>query len=348
MERIEMLNQLYQSIVVKKANYLKLFKLERDFKPVELKKAYRKISNIVHPDNWVNDLEEHQTLAQECANYINHAYEILNNEDTRDYYLKTGKERDARDVATERYAKSADTDEINALFDVIEDFEIGKQVIVTPNLPLKLAYFGGTTPIKYKLSNGEEVSLDLEIPVGTNPGTAFIFKNMGEYGKGAGVRGDLTVIVNFKIPNSVEIGPNKMVINVSKPDNELKFHEGKLTHIKILGRFVAVGDNKVQHNKRNGQIKIENMGMYSIDVATRGNLILQLPQSQKAKQVEEVAKAPVEKRKMEEVVKTLTESKPKKTTKSKAKEQPVQDMDKGKEEQTVKSALDILKAGLRK
>lgn len=72
------------------ADYYKLLGVEKNCSDNDIKKAYRKLAMIWHPDKHINDADSDKKKAEEKFKQINKAYEILGNTEKRKQYDQFG------------------------------------------------------------------------------------------------------------------------------------------------------------------------------------------------------------------------------------------------------------------
>lgn len=70
--------------------YYKTLGLEKNCSDEDIKKAYRKLAMVWHPDKHVTSSPEKQKIAEDKFKEINNAYEILSNKEKREMYDRTG------------------------------------------------------------------------------------------------------------------------------------------------------------------------------------------------------------------------------------------------------------------
>lgn len=270
MSRVQQLTDLYSIASQEGANYYDVLGLAKDCNDKDIKKAYRKLSMICHPDNFVSESQEIQTLADNCSHLINKMYATLSDELKRGYYDDHGEELDAKDfelAKKERQSKEF----INAIFSKLTKHQKCQDGAVKQTIHPKLVYHGGKHTFEY---DGKQLSL--EIPKGTLPMSAFTLKNvLGGDDVPEHLKGDLTVMCVYGNSKGTKIDKLDVIVNIGESDIKCD-EKGIPTKVKVLGNWVDSSKHTIATNKEGTKFKIEGLGLQSPLFSAKGNLIIEL------------------------------------------------------------------------
>lgn len=267
MSRVNKLYDLYERVAEGTANFYEVFGLQQDCQDVQIKKAYRKLSIVCHPDNYVSEGEDVQTIAANCSHYVNIMYDTLSDPVKRSHYDLHGTIVEEKDYADAQNAKRHQ-DRINEIFDVIKDVEYAESFATPITVPLKLVYHGGTHTFTY-----EDREFKMVIPKGMMNPTMLVLK--GELGGEYDVKGNLCVLAMQG--SSKDVTVNDLDVEASVPETALKFDgEGMLASVKVLGQWVDVSQAIVSKNKGGTKYKIEGLGMQNCYVEGSGDLVVKV------------------------------------------------------------------------
>lgn len=179
-------------------DYYKVLGIAKDASPDEIKRAYRKLAHLYHPD-------KNQDHANgEKFKEINEAYQVLSNPEKKAQYDQFGSVGDASGFRQDpnegfdfrNYGGGFSSGGFGNLGDIFEDFFGGvfSQVQTEVDINLTSAILGDT--LMLQTSNGEQITFN--VPAGTQDGQSFRFRGKGMPTKRG--RGDLIVTVKVKIP----------------------------------------------------------------------------------------------------------------------------------------------------
>lgn len=270
MSKVNQLMELYQLASAENVNYYEVFNLKEDCTERDIKKAYRKVSMICHPDNYVSESEEVQTVADNCSHIVNKMYATLSDPLRRDYYDEHKKELDEKDIEFAKKEKLS-KDFINAIFSDLPKYHKIKDEAIKVIIPLKTIYHGGKHVFEY-----ESKEMTLKIPKGTLPLSAFTLKHVvGEDDVPEHFKGDLTVMCVYGSSKACKI--NKLDVEVGISPNEIKFDEKELpTKVKVLGSWVDTTGVTVAKSKKENKYKFTGLGIQNDLFKTKGDLIVEV------------------------------------------------------------------------
>lgn len=271
MSRVDKLYTLYEKVTQEGVNFYEALGVTQDVEEGQLKKAYRKLSIICHPDNYVNEVEEIQTVAANCSYYVNLMYETLLDPVKRSHYDLTGTILDAKDYEQAQSMKR-NQERIDEIFEPIKDFIHEESYAVTITVPLKLVYHGGVHTFKY-----DNQDFSIKIPKGMQNPTMFVLK---------GVLGDDSVTTKGNLAVLAMQGTSKdcklegTTVKLSAPKESLKFDEEEmLKEVKILGHWIDVSDAVISKNKSGTKFKVEGYGIQNDYLEEDGDLIIEVVSS---------------------------------------------------------------------
>ena len=81
-----------------KRDYYEVLGVSKDASKEEIKKAYRKLALIYHPDKHTNSTEETRAEASAKFQQVGYAYTVLSDEKRRERYDKTGRTDEGFDM----------------------------------------------------------------------------------------------------------------------------------------------------------------------------------------------------------------------------------------------------------
>lgn len=83
---------IYQLQIYMSTDYYKILGIEKTASPDDIKKAYRKLALLWHPDKHAGDSEKDKKIAEEKFKNISKAYEVLSDDTKRQTYDQYGEE----------------------------------------------------------------------------------------------------------------------------------------------------------------------------------------------------------------------------------------------------------------
>lgn len=269
MTRTEQMQILYETISKKDVNFYHALGLEKTCTETEIKKTYRKLMTLCHPDNYVSETEEIQLLAEKCSQILQKIYDNLIDPIKRNYYDTRGKCLKEKDYADAVVAKKHN-DSIEKLFEVIKEFEKVDDTAVIQTIHPKLIYFGGKHTFKC-----EDIELFINIPKGMPNGTTFVFKEVLGEPKGYGRKGHITIVCIYG--NSKTVKFNNLDVETTLSKTEVKRNEdGDIEKVKLFGVWVNVEDADVSYSKKTKKYKFLGLGLSGDLLEDKGDLIVKI------------------------------------------------------------------------
>lgn len=265
------LDDLYKLASKPGVNYYTVIGVTKDATEKEIRREFRKLSIITHPDNYVLKSQEMQDLAQECSALINVMYTTLMDPDKRAYYDKKGKVMESHEYNKMKNAQHLDAD-IDKLFAPIEDYARGANAVVTQTVTLRQVRDGGSTTVNFVLEDGTKKKTKVDVPQGVPNGTAVILEGLGSPGIGQGKSGDLIVIMVYQASKTVQFQGTDIKMLVRKPDEELEFEGADLVKVKLLGKWVTAKDVTVDK----GIYTVAGAGLTNMLTMETGDLMLKV------------------------------------------------------------------------
>lgn len=271
MSRLDKLYQLYHIVTSESVNFYEALGVTQQAEEGQIKKAYRKLSIVCHPDNYANESEEIQNLAADCSHYVNVMYETLLDPVKRSHYDLTGTVLDPKDYEKAQNLKR-NQERIDEIFEPIKEVKHEESYAVTVTIPIKLVYHGGVHKFKY-----DEQEFSIKIPKGMQNPTMFVLKGvLGD--DSATTKGNLAVLAMQGTSKGCKIEGNDVELTTTA-DN-LRFDEEEmLKEVKILGQWVDVSDAVISKNKSGTKFKVEGYGIQSDYIKEDGNLIIKVEKS---------------------------------------------------------------------
>ena len=267
MTRVEQMQQLYTMVCSENVDYYEVLGLNRECTDRDIKKAYRKLSMICHPDNFVSESEEIQAMADDCSYRINQMNDTLSDPLRRSHYDKHGKELDQKDIELAKKEKQ-EKEFIDAIFNKLPTEMRHPDELLKQTIHPKLIYHGGKHTFEY---DGKKYTLI--IPKGTLPMSTFTLKHVLGEGLPESLKGDLIVLCVYGSSKNCDI--EKLNVTVSVSENDIKYNEDNLPiKVKVLGSWVDVSKAKISKSKKGNTYKIEALGLQNALFTVRGDLIV--------------------------------------------------------------------------
>jgi len=173
----------------RKRDYYDVLGVPRDATDTDIKRAFRELARIHHPDMSPAD-------AGEKFREINEAYAVLSDRESRARYDRWGHADDGAGGLSA--VVDAAQEIINDVFRRRRGKQKGKDIRYTLEVTFEEAVFGASKPITIPgHADGTSKPRELTVVVspGVKDGTVKTFRGEGEPGKGGAVAGDLHVLI---------------------------------------------------------------------------------------------------------------------------------------------------------
>jgi molecular chaperone DnaJ len=208
-------------------DYYQTLGVQRNASPEDLKKAYKKQSMQHHPDRGGSEAKFKE---------INEAYTALKDPQKRAMYDQYGTTDPQQAGGSQSYSFRTGPGGFN-VNDIFEQFGFGarqqmrnRDITIGCNINIEEVYNGKQIIVSYRLANGKEQTVDLNIPVGVRQGDKIRFQGMGQHDIPQIPPGDLFVQVNIMSTNDFEVHGLDLI--TSRRINVLKLITGCTTEIK--------------------------------------------------------------------------------------------------------------------
>ncbi|BCR21247.1 DnaJ C-terminal domain-containing protein [Borrelia miyamotoi] len=252
-------------------DYYKILGIQKNATTEEIKKAYKKLAIIYHPDK-----NKGNKFAEEKFKEINEAYEVLSSPQKKNNYDNFGSADFNNNFSTESFSKGFK----NTSFHHFENFDLFSNIFgsstkgilkdeeITIKISLYDAYMGGKKSI---LTNDEKI--EINIPKGTIATTKLKFNGKGNINPISGKRNNL--IIKFEISSYK---------NFTLKERNLE------TKIRVYPWEIALGSEKIFETLEGKKIKIKipkdtkngeklilkGLGMPSLGNTVKGDLKVKL------------------------------------------------------------------------
>ena len=170
----------------RKRDYYVVLGISKDASETDIKRAFRELARIHHPD--INPAD-----AGERFREINEAYAVLSEKDSRSRYDRWGHADDSSSGLGA--VVDAAQDIINDVFRRRRGKQRGKDIRYTLEITFEEAAFGASKTITIPDGDNKTRDFTVIISPGMKPGTVKMMKGEGEPGKGGAINGDLHVMV---------------------------------------------------------------------------------------------------------------------------------------------------------
>ncbi|MEO8699540.1 MAG: J domain-containing protein [Kofleriaceae bacterium] len=171
----------------RKRDYYVVLGVSKDASEAEIKRAFRELARIHHPDMSPEDKGE-------AFREINEAYDVLGTKESRSRYDRWGHPDDGSSGLSA--VVDAAQDIINDVFRRRRGKQKGKDVRYTLEVTFEEAVFGASKVITIPSGDGGKTKeITIVVPPGLKPGTVKTLKSEGESGKGGAANGDLHVMI---------------------------------------------------------------------------------------------------------------------------------------------------------
>jgi len=177
-------------------DYYSILGVSKDATPEQIKKAYRKLAMANHPDRTGGDDTKFKQVTE--------AYETLGDTNKRgmyDHQQNNGGQ-----------AFNFNTSNMNNFEDIFTQFGFGarqqmrnRDITIGCNVDIQDVYNGKNIIASYRLNNGREQTIDINIPIGVRNGDKIRYQNMGQQDIPQAPPGDLYVQINIKDDNNFEV-----------------------------------------------------------------------------------------------------------------------------------------------
>lgn len=171
----------------RKRDYYLVLGVTRDASEADIKRSFRELARLHHPD--VNPAD-----AGERFREINEAYAVLSDRDARARYDRWGHPDDGASGLSA--VVDAAQDIINEVFRRRRTKQRGKDIRYTLEVTFEEAAFGVEKTIALTPESGKR-EYAIAVPPGMKDGTVKTLKGEGEPGRGGAVAGDLHVLIRI-------------------------------------------------------------------------------------------------------------------------------------------------------
>ncbi len=295
-------------------DYYAILGVKRDATEHDIKQAYRKLARKHHPD-----LNPGDKTAEARFKVMNEAYEVLSNKEKREKYDQYGDQWQHADQfaraggqpgqgfdfsrggdGSRVFYSEGDVGDMGGMFDdLLRGFGAGTrgrarqrrgQDLEAPvEVTLEEAYQGTTRRL-----NLESRRLEVKIPPGVKDGSRVRVAGQGEPGQGAGLSGDLYLMISVHPHSLFERKDDDLYTEVPVPLT-LAVLGGDVQVPTLKGKVVL----KIPPETQNGRVfRLAGQGMPHLGNSTRGDLMA------KVKVVLPANLAPEEKKLFEQLART--------------------------------------------
>ena len=182
-------------------DYYQTLGLSKNATDEEIRKAYKKQSMLYHPDRPDGNEEKFKK--------VNEAYSTLKDPQKRQMYDQYGTADPQQQGYREYNFRAGHPFDIN---DIMSQFGFGarqqmrnRDITIGCNVSLEEVYIGKQIIVSYRLANGREQTVDLNIPVGVRQGDKIRFQGMGQHDIQQIPPGDLYVQINIMNTKEYEV-----------------------------------------------------------------------------------------------------------------------------------------------
>ena len=244
-------------------DYYSILGVKKDASEAEIKKAFKAKSMQHHPDRG----GDADTFKQ-----VNEAYQNLKDPQKRAQYDHSqtagmgGFNFNHRDFAP----GAAPFADIFANMRHHAQAGFSPHINLQTTIDLKDVYTGKSLVLSYKLNTGNVEHLNVDVPVGVQPGMNIRFRNYGNYVQN-GLRGDLLLKINVKEPTGYQRDGNNIYQDLYV--NSLDLLVGTKKEVKTLDEK-QLSINIPAATKEFTKFKLNGYGTPDFKTGKRGNLIL--------------------------------------------------------------------------
>lgn len=251
-------------LLEKDLTYYEVLNLEKDATMQEIKRAYRKLAVMYHPDKHINSSEKESLHAEKVMTRVNKIYSILMDEERRKEYDEKGEVNNKES----RYATKENSPIFDELFRSVEiPMETPYTVLVMESLKVSEVIKGCTKKIivtDEELGNGEGIQITVDIPGGTTDGTILTYYNAVKF-PGRVLKSNVSIAIRIKQSKKLQLDGNNVI--VTGPKDSI----GKTKSIMIGGKAIDLtGTPRVE----NDCIIYKGLGINNEIEGTTGDLIL--------------------------------------------------------------------------
>lgn len=255
-------------------SYYDILNVSKDSTDEQIKKAYKNLAKIYHPDN-------QETGDAEKMSEINRAYEGIKTKEARELYNRESskfsfKNNNPFDVHVNfNKANSRSKEDIEKIFKAFgKDYSFKNRehlsdVIANLDITLEEAYTGISRNLDIRLSNGVVRSVQVNVPAGINNGDKIIFKGQGiEFNQNIS---DLFVKINIQ-PHSYFIRDKNNLLATIKINSIDAMLGTEIELHTLLGKILNV---KIPAGIQYGQVlKVSKQGMPILNTNEFGDILL--------------------------------------------------------------------------
>lgn len=208
-------------------DYYSILGINKNASEKDIRKAYKTKSMQHHPDRGGDE---------EKFKEVNEAYSTLKDPQKKAMYDQYGTADPQQAQANQSYNFRTGPNGFNAN-DIFEQFGFGarqqmrnRDITIGCNITINEVYTGKQIIASYRLANGREQTVDLNIPIGIRQGDKIRFQGMGQHDIPQVPPGDLYVQANIMSTNDFEVHGLDLI--TSRRINVLKLITGTKVDIK--------------------------------------------------------------------------------------------------------------------
>lgn len=244
-------------------DYYSILGVRKDVSNDDLKKAYRKLAMQHHPDRGGDPSKIKE---------INEAYDTLKDPHKRAQYDHSQTAGKGGFNFNHSHFKPGSAPFADIFANMRHHAHAGfsPHINIQTTIDLKDVYTGKSLVVSYKLNTGEVEHLNVDIPIGVQDGMNIRFRNYGNYVQ-TGLRGDLLLKINVKIPNGYQRDGNNIYQDMYV--NSLDLLIGTKKEIKTLDDK-QLSINVPAATQEFTKFKLNGYGTPDFKTGKRGNLIL--------------------------------------------------------------------------
>lgn len=253
-------------------DYYKVLGIEKAASNNEIKNAFKKKAMQYHPDKGGD---------ADAFKKINEAYQVLSDPEKRNQYDQYGNIDNNQHRFTSQNFNNQDFESIFENFGFNINFGNGFQQRTQKNRDIKLTYqidfadifTGKTDTIVYKLPNGTEEIIMLQIPVGIRAGNTIKFQGQGDNIDRSLPRGDLLVQIHVRDQTKYRIQGDDIYLPIYLNIFDLllgKIHQLDTPEGKTINLNIPRGTNPQT------KFTIPQHGLPCINRSHRGQLVVEI------------------------------------------------------------------------
>lgn len=260
-------------------DYYTILGVQKNASPDQLKKAYKKASMQHHPDRGGDE---------EQFKKVNEAYATLKDPQKRAAYDNPQPRMDSN-MFNQNFG------DFNDIFSSMFGADVRRQQVRNPDVNIKVpislreVITGKKILATYRLRNGQEQTVDLDIPIGAKHKDTIRFSGLGE-SSFPGPRGDLYAVVDIQKDSVFERSGDNVLLSLKV--NCLELITGCNKHITTLeGRTISL--TIPQNTKHGSTFSMNGYGLPNMHTNRRGSMLVrieaEIPQTLTDKQIKKIS-----------------------------------------------------------